>query len=212
MPIVFNPNVGNFRIDPITGEVVLLNSDGSFTTLNKNVDGTYTASRDGQHTQDSQFAQALISNGLSSLTADNRDSLLQSSLAVLSEASGDHAKIFYLQSFANDMQSWQASQMASGNRAQDAANFFNTASKTLADNRQGLSSHLGESGSAIARRAESSFARAEVANRAAAVSNSKAASIAAKYANAGAALDALFLLDALNKGDSRRPKKINMSA
>lgn len=44
MPIVFNPNVGNFRIDPITGEVVLLNSDGSFTTLNKNVDGTYTAS------------------------------------------------------------------------------------------------------------------------------------------------------------------------
>lgn len=204
MSMSVNPSIGMYVVNPTTGDLILQNPDGSTTTMSTNSSGTTTTTRNGTSNDQSQFAQSAVKAGLSTIAGDNRDTYIQSSLAGLAAISGDQARYSYLTNFANEMQAWSNSQAAAGYQSQAAADFFANASQGLRDSSPGLADHLGATGQSIANKAQASFDAAAAANRAAAASGTEAAAVAAKYANAGALVDAIVLLDALSGGDTNQ--------
>jgi len=201
MPLQISPVDVNYTVDPTTGDITFHNTDGSTSVLKFDQDaGAYNTTNSSGTSNADPFVQSMLHTGLGAVAGN--DKAIDTALVAISQYSGDDARYSYLQGFSQQMQNYSNSLQSSGNTAQAAGEMFQNLSNGLQNNTSGLAEHLDATGQGMIDKAQTSFQQAANASQVAAQSGSQADIIAARYANAGALVDAAQLLHALSGGDT----------
>lgn len=201
MPLQIKPVDVNYTVDSATGDITFHNADGSTSVIQfDQTTGSYSTTNDTGTSSSDPFVQSMLHSGLGAVAGS--DKAIEVALTGISQWSGDDARYSYLQEFSQQMQNYSNSLSASGNHSQQTGEMFQNFADSLQNNKSGLAQHLDATGQSMIDKAQGSFQQAANASQVAAHSGSQADIIAARYANAGALLDAAQLLHALSGGDT----------
>lgn len=211
MPLQIKPVDPDYTVDEVTGDITFQNPDGSTNVLKFDPDtGMYETGSEGNTTSDESFIQGMLHSGLGAI-ADN-DKSIETSFAAIAQYSGDDALVTYLNEFSGQFQQFSESVKNGANTSQAAGELFQSLADGLSSSSSGLAEHLSDTGQALIDKAQASFQQAKAAAEVAAKSASQADLIKSTYANAGALVDAVQLLNALAGGQTSEVAKAAFGA
>ncbi len=211
MPIVINEVDASYTVDEATGDIVFTNPDGSTRTVRfDSQTGQYSTETAGISSSAGQFEQSLLFNTLGQVA--NNNTYVDTSILFAAAASGDSAMHSYLGNYASSLNTYSASINAGASQLEATGTLWQNLANGMQNNQSGLAQYLDASGQARLDQAYSSAQQAQAYAEVAARTGSQADLIAARYANAGALVDAAQLLYALNQGDTNGIAKATFGA
>lgn len=211
MPITINEVDTSYTVDESTGDIVFTNPDGSTRVVRfDDQTGQYVTETAGTSDSSGQFEQSLLFNALGQIA--NNNAYVDTSILLAASASGDSAMHSYLGDYASSLNSYSASINAGASQLEATGTLWQNLANGMQNNQSGLAQYLDASGQARLDQAYASALQAQAYSEVAARTGSQADLISARYANAGALVDAAQLLYALNQGDTNGIAKATFGA